>query len=80
MKSIIGALGSNDFARLRMGVHPDRPVEDYVSYLLHPFRPAETKVVAEMLDLATEAVRVILSEGIQKAMNRFNRRVPPTES
>jgi PTH1 family peptidyl-tRNA hydrolase len=80
LKSIIGALGSNDFTRVRMGVQPDRPVEDYVSYLLHPFRPAETKVVAEMLDSATEAVRVILSEGVQKAMNRFNRRVPPTES
>jgi PTH1 family peptidyl-tRNA hydrolase len=80
LKSIIGALGSNDFTRLRMGVQPDRSVEDYASYLLHPFRPAETKLVAEMLDLATEAVRVILSEGVQKAMNRFNRRVPPTES
>ena len=80
LKSIIGALGSNDFTRLRMGVQPDRSVEDYASYLLHPFRPAETKLAAEMLDLAAEAVRVILSEGVQKAMNRFNRRVPPTES
>jgi peptidyl-tRNA hydrolase, PTH1 family len=80
MKSIIGALETDDFVRLRMGVQPDRRVEDYVSYLLRPFRPAETKLVAEMLDLACEAVRVILSEGVQKAMNRFNRRVPPTES
>jgi len=80
LKSIIGALEADDFIRLRMGVQPDRPVEDYVSYLLRPFRPAETKLVAEMLDLASEAVRVILSEGVQKAMNRFNRRVPPSES
>jgi PTH1 family peptidyl-tRNA hydrolase len=80
LKSIIGALEAEDFTRLRMGVRPARPVEDYVSYLLRPFRPAEMKLVAEMLDLAGEAVRVILSEGVQKAMNRFNRRVPPTES
>ena len=80
MKSIIGALGAEDFPRLRMGVGPDRPVEDYVSYLLRPFRPAETALVAEMLDLANEAVRVILSEGVQKAMNRFNRKVTPPES
>jgi PTH1 family peptidyl-tRNA hydrolase len=80
LKSIIGALNADDFTRLRMGVQPDRPVEDYVSYLLRPFRPAEKKLVAEMIDLAREAVRVILSEGVQKAMNRFNRRVPPTES
>ena len=80
LKSIIGALEADDFIRLRMGVRPDRQVEDYVSYLLRPFRPAETELVAEMLDLASEAVRVILSEGVQKAMNRFNRRVPPDES
>ncbi len=80
LKSIIGALAADDFTRLRMGVQPDRPLEDYVSYLLRPFRPAELKLVAEMLDQAAEAVRVILSEGVQKAMNRFNRRVQPAES
>jgi len=80
LKSIIGSLESDEFIRLRMGVQPEWPVEDYVSYLLRPFRPAETKLVAETLELAAEAVRVILSEGLQKAMNRFNRRVPPAES
>jgi peptidyl-tRNA hydrolase, PTH1 family len=80
LKSIIGALGADDFIRVRMGVGPDREVEDYVSYLLKPFRSAEKKLVAEMVDLAGEAVRVIILEGLQKAMNRFNRRVSPTES
>ncbi len=80
MKSIIGALGADDFIRVRMGVRPEREVEDYVSYLLKPFRKAEAKSVAEALDLAGEAVRVVVSEGVQKAMNRFNRRVPPTDS
>ena len=80
LKSIIGALEADDFIRMRMGVRPDRPVEDYVSYLLRPFRPSEMELVAEMLDRAGEAVRVILSEGLQKAMNRFNRRVLPAES
>ena len=80
LKSIIGALAADDFIRLRMGVRPDRPVQDYVSYLLGPFRSAEMKLVAEMLDQVSEAVRVILSEGVQKAMNRFNRRVQPAES
>ena len=80
LKSIIGALEADDFIRLRMGVRPEWPVEDYVSYLLRPFRPREMELVAEMLDLAGEAVRVVLSEGVQKAMNRFNRRVPPPES
>jgi PTH1 family peptidyl-tRNA hydrolase len=75
LKSIIGAIETDDFARLRMGVGPERPVEDYVSYLLRPFRNADRQLVAEMLDQAAEAVQVILSEGVQKAMNRFNRRV-----
>jgi peptidyl-tRNA hydrolase, PTH1 family len=80
MKSIIGALETGDFPRLRLGVRPDRGVEDYVSYLLQPFRPSERKAIEEMLELAAEAVGVILSEGVQRAMNRFNRKVPPSES
>jgi len=80
LKSIIGALDATDFTRLRMGVRPERLMEDYVSYLLRPFRPPEKGLVAEMIELATQAVRVILSEGVQKAMNRFNRRVAPAES
>ena len=80
LKSILGALEADDFTRLRLGVRPDRQVEDYVSYLLGPFRPAEMASVREMLSQASDAVRVILSEGVQKAMNRFNRRVPTPES
>ena len=80
LKSILGALEADDFTRLRLGVRPDRQVEDYVSYLLGSFRPGEMASVREMLSQASEAVRVILSEGVQKAMNRFNRRVPTPES
>jgi len=80
LKSIIGALESDEFVRVRMGVKPERPVEDLVSYVLSPFRAAELESVAEMLDQASEAVRVILKESPQKAMNRFNRRVSPQQS
>ncbi|MGO8732565.1 MAG: aminoacyl-tRNA hydrolase [Terriglobia bacterium] len=75
LKSIIGALGSGDFVRVRMGVSPNQPIEDRVSYLLGRFREADLETVAEMLGQACEAVHVILREGSQKAMNRFNRRV-----
>ncbi len=80
LKTIIGAIDTDDFVRLRMGVGPERPVEDYVSYLLRPFRNADRQSVGEMVDQAAEAVQMILSEGVQKAMNRFNRRVQPPES
>jgi PTH1 family peptidyl-tRNA hydrolase len=77
LKSVIGALESDEFVRVRMGVRPERPVEDLVSYVLGPFREADLEAVAGMLDQASQAVRMILKEGSQKAMNRFNRRVPP---
>jgi PTH1 family peptidyl-tRNA hydrolase len=74
LKSIIGALESDQFGRVRMGVKPERPVEDLVSYVLGPFRKADLEVLAEMVDQASEAVRFILKEGISRAMNRYNRR------
>jgi PTH1 family peptidyl-tRNA hydrolase len=80
LKSIIGALDSGDFVRVRMGVRPEQPVEDMVSYLLGRFREADQETIAEMLSQACEAVHVILREGSQKAMNRFNRRVSTQQS
>ena len=75
MKSIIGALHSDDFVRIRMGVGAEQPIEDMVSHVLGPFREADLKTVTEMLEQACEAVHVLLREGPQKAMTRFNRRV-----
>jgi len=74
IESIIGALGTQDFLRIRIGVAPERKVEDGQSYLLSPFRKAELKVVDGMLDTAAEAVKAILTEGAAAAMNRFNRK------
>ncbi len=80
LKSIIGALGADEFARVRMGAQPDRPTEDRVSYVLGRFRKADLETVAAMVDRSSEAVHIILKEGVQKAMNRFNRRNSPTQS
>lgn len=74
IESLIAALNTQDFLRIRMGVAPDRKLEDGMSYLLSPLRKAQLKVVDEMLDTATEAVKVILTEGEAGAMNRFNRK------
>jgi peptidyl-tRNA hydrolase, PTH1 family len=75
LKSIIGALESDQFARVRMGVGPDRPVEDRAAYVLGRFRKADLETVAEMLERAADAVEMIVREGVEKAMNRYNRRV-----
>jgi len=74
IESLIGALGTEDFLRLRMGVAPERKVEDGMSYLLSPMRKAQLKVVDGVLDTAAEAVKVVLTEGEAAAMNRFNRK------
>jgi PTH1 family peptidyl-tRNA hydrolase len=74
IESIIGALGTQDFLRIRIGVAPDRVVEDGQSYLLAPFRKSELVVVDGMIDTAAEAVKAILIEGAAAAMNRFNRK------
>ncbi len=74
IESIIGALGTQDFLRIRMGVAPERRVEDGERYLLSPFRKADLAVVDGMLDTAADAVKAILTEGAAAAMNRFNRK------
>jgi len=74
MESILGALGTDEFLRIRLGVAPDHKVVDGVQYVLTPFRKAQEKVVDEVLDTAVQAVEVILKEGPAAAMNRFNRK------
>jgi len=74
LKSIIAVLEADEFVRVRMGIRPDHPVEDLIAYVLGRFRKADLEAVAEMIERAAAAVRVILREGIQPAMDRFNRR------
>ncbi|HLV86907.1 MAG TPA: aminoacyl-tRNA hydrolase [Candidatus Sulfotelmatobacter sp.] len=74
IESIIGALGTQDFLRIRLGVAPERRISDGKEYLLAPMRKADMKIVDGMLDTTEEAVKVILKEGPAAAMNRFNRK------
>jgi len=76
IESIIGALDTQDFLRIRMGVAPDRKVADGETYLLAPMKKKDLQVVDGMLDTAEEAVKAILRDGPDAAMNRFNRRDP----
>ena len=73
MESIIGALGTQEFLRVRLGIGPDKKVSDGARYVLAPFRKSQLKLVDEILETASEAVKAILREGPAAAMNRFNR-------
>jgi len=78
VESVIAALGTQEIIRIRMGVAPDHPVGDGARYVLSQFKEAQLEVVDQVLDQAAEAVKVILAEGVQAAMNRFNRKEEAT--
>ena len=75
-KSVIGALGTQEFSRLRLGCGPDHPVSSRRDHVLRPMKKAELEIAAEMIDQAGNAVETILKEGLDAAMTKFNRRKP----
>jgi len=79
MKSVIGSLETQDVCRVRIGIRPDHPLENLRAYVLHPMRKSELAVAAETIEMAAEAVETILSDGVTRAMNKFNRRNPPLD-
>jgi PTH1 family peptidyl-tRNA hydrolase len=79
MESVLNALDTDEFLRIRLGIAPDRKVADGVKYVLTPFRKAQEAVVDEVLDTAAQAVEVIIKDGPAAAMNRFNRKNEPGE-
>jgi PTH1 family peptidyl-tRNA hydrolase len=78
-KSVTSAVGTPEFARLRLGCGPDHPVGDLAAYVLRPMKKGELEVAAEMVGTAGDAVEMILTQNIAAAMNKYNRKVPPTE-
>jgi len=81
-RSVTGALGTEEWLRLRIGVGPDLPPEAIVAggkrpgrdYLLSPMRKADLAVLDEVLNRVAMATRRILEVGAAAAMNEFNRR------
>ncbi|MBS1851811.1 MAG: aminoacyl-tRNA hydrolase [Acidobacteria bacterium] len=79
LESILNALGTEEFLRIRLGIAPERKIADGVKYVLTPFKKAQLKVVEEVLDRTADAVEAILKDGPAAAMNRFNRKAEPEE-
>jgi peptidyl-tRNA hydrolase, PTH1 family len=78
MQSILDALGTEEILRIRLGIAPDHKIGDGAEFVLTPIRKSQHKAYDEMLENAAEAVKLILTDGPDAAMNRFNRR-PPEE-
>jgi peptidyl-tRNA hydrolase, PTH1 family len=86
VKSISGALGTEDWLRIRIGVGKPALADGREikaggkDYLLSPFRKQELAVLDEVLDRVEDAVEMVLTQGVSAAMNEFNRRPPDPEN
>ena len=78
VESVMGAVGS-DFIRIRMGVGPGHPITNGADYVLALMKKKQLEVADEMLERAADAVKMIVEEGIAKAMNVFNQRAKESE-
>jgi PTH1 family peptidyl-tRNA hydrolase len=74
LQSVMDNLGTQDVPRLRVGIGPVPAGEDPADFVLNSFASGEKKRVEEAIQQAAEAVSVAALEGIESAMNRFNRR------
>lgn len=80
IKSIISALGSKDFCRIKVGIgrptdgdgNPLSNEDVIVGYVLSNFTPGEDRKIKPTIDTVTEAIDCILAEGVVAAMNKFN--------
>jgi peptidyl-tRNA hydrolase, PTH1 family len=79
VSSVIRSLGTNEFPRVRLGIHPGHPVRNGAEYVLSPLRKAQMEDLDELLDFAAGAVESMVAEGVEKAMTRFNRRARGVE-
>jgi peptidyl-tRNA hydrolase, PTH1 family len=74
MESVIGSVGTGDFTRVRLGIHPGHPIRDGAEFVLAPWKRSQKKDLDELLGYAADAVSLIIAEGVEKAMTKFNRR------
>jgi PTH1 family peptidyl-tRNA hydrolase len=72
--SVIRSLATTDFVRVRLGIHPGRPLASGIDYLLSPFHRSQLKELEQLVADGADAVVSIIAEGVEKAMTKFNRR------
>lgn len=74
--STIRSLGTQDFVRVRLGIHPGHPLSSGTEYLLSPFKRSLHKELEQLVADGANAVVSIIAEGVEKAMTKVNRRAP----
>jgi len=74
IRSVIAAVGTPLFTRVRVGIRPDHDLADAAVYVLAPWEREMRDALDEVTGYAADAVECIVAEGANKAMARFNRR------
>lgn len=72
LKSIIAAVGTDEFTRLRIGIQPEHPLADSKKFVLDSFPMTARATIEETIDRGAEAVRTILADGVLQAMTDYN--------
>jgi PTH1 family peptidyl-tRNA hydrolase len=72
LKSIIAAVGSNEFTRLRIGIQPEHPISDSKRFVLDSFSGAARPDVEKIIERGADALRAILRDGVLQAMTQYN--------
>jgi peptidyl-tRNA hydrolase, PTH1 family len=72
LRDIIDRLGTQDFIRLRIGIMPEHPVTSLSDFVLQNFAKSEQGTVEEVLKTSVDAIRMVVADGIEAAMSRFN--------
>ena len=73
---VIEKIGTQEFPRVRLGVHPGHPLSSGKDYLLSRFTRQQNETLDSLVDLAADAAESIISEGVETSMTKFNRRAP----
>jgi len=74
VESVIRSIGTQNFPRLRLGIHPGHPIGDGARFVLSPIRKAQYKELDEIVEQGAQAVESVIAEGVEKAMAKYNRR------
>jgi PTH1 family peptidyl-tRNA hydrolase len=81
-KDLVAKLGTQEFTRIRLGVHPGHVLPSGKDYLLSRFTRQQNETLDAFIDLGADAAESIIAEGVEMSMTRFNGRAqgsPPEE-
>lgn len=72
LKNISACLKTNEYIRLRIGIAPEHPLNDTKRFVLEKFSKSDLEIVEKVLEDSAAAINMVITEGVDRAMARFN--------